>query len=131
MQGIPSLVILDAVSGQVVVSNNVARKEVHNACQRGEGSICDMFRGWLQNNVPAETIELLALLESSCCESSSVDVAEEDVISETYLTSTDYQLQLKARESLIAELMEDGLDRGEATEAARAVERAGRRVMGQ
>jgi nucleoredoxin len=118
VQGIPSLVILDAVSGQVVVPNNVARKEVHQACQRGESSICDMFRGWLQA-VPAETIELLSLLEASC----EPFVDEELLIPETYLTSAEYQSQRQARESLISELMEEGLDRGEASEAARAVER--------
>jgi predicted nucleic acid-binding protein len=118
VQGIPSLVILDAVSGQVVVPNNVARKEVHQACQSGEYSICDMFRGWLQA-VPAETIELLSLLEASC----EPIVAEELLIPETYLTSAEYQSRRHARESLISELMEEGLDRGEANEAARAVER--------
>jgi PUB domain/Thioredoxin-like len=118
VQGIPSLVILDTVSGQVVVPNSMARKDVHQACQRGEDSICDMFRRWLRE-VPAETADLLALLEASC----EPIVAEEVLIPEPYLISDEYQLQRSARESLISELMDDGLDTREATEAAISVER--------
>lgn len=115
VQGIPSLVILDSISGQVVVPNNVARREVHEACQRGEESICHMFRGWL-DRVPAETKTLLEILETSC--EPIADETNESLIPENYLFSEESRQQYATRESLIMELVGQGIDREEAREAA-------------
>jgi hypothetical protein len=65
VSGIPSLVILDAVSGQIVVNANQSRGEVVQACQGGDEKIERMWKNWL-TRVPAETSEILSMLELSC-----------------------------------------------------------------
>jgi nucleoredoxin len=67
VRGIPNFVILDAVSGQVVVPGDASRREVMQACQRGDEAIKAMFQDWLAR-VPAETTELVSMLEASCNE---------------------------------------------------------------
>jgi hypothetical protein len=72
LRGIPSFVVLDAVSGQVVVPANQSRQEVVNACRGGEPQIESMLESWL-GRIPAVTQELLSMLdlstrEASCCE---------------------------------------------------------------
>ena len=65
VQGIPSLLILDTVSGAVVVNASQSRNEVMMACQAGDQAIEAMFESWLQR-VPPDTIELISMLEVSC-----------------------------------------------------------------
>eukprot|EP00934_Nitzschia_sp_Nitz4_P008147 Nitzschia sp. Nitz4//scaffold374_size14026//5689//8782//NITZ4_008959-RA/size14026-augustus-gene-0.11-mRNA-1//1//CDS//3329549623//8137//frame0 len=67
VRGIPALVILDAVSGQVVVPPNDARNDVVRACQGGEETIEQMLESWFQR-VPQESKEILSMLEISCQE---------------------------------------------------------------
>eukprot|EP00429_Kryptoperidinium_foliaceum_P006015 CAMPEP_0176014200 /NCGR_PEP_ID=MMETSP0120_2-20121206/6700_1 /TAXON_ID=160619 /ORGANISM="Kryptoperidinium foliaceum, Strain CCMP 1326" /LENGTH=1189 /DNA_ID=CAMNT_0017347133 /DNA_START=97 /DNA_END=3666 /DNA_ORIENTATION=- len=67
VRGIPSLVILDAVSGQVVASANETRQSVAMACRGGERQIESLLDSWLQR-VPQETTEILSMLELSCNE---------------------------------------------------------------
>jgi Thioredoxin-like/PUB domain len=67
VRGIPNFVILDTVSGQVVVPGDASRREVMQACQRGDEAIKSMFQDWLAR-VPAETTELVSMLEASCAE---------------------------------------------------------------
>jgi len=65
VKGIPSLVVLDAMSGQVVVSAATSRKEVLEACHRGEEQIETLFHSWL-DRLPLETKEMTSMLELSC-----------------------------------------------------------------
>lgn len=64
VQGIPSFVVLDAVSGQVVVPASQSRQEVVNACRGGEARIEAMLESWF-SRIPASTQELLSMLELS------------------------------------------------------------------
>mmetsp|Transcript_3747 Transcript_3747/g.10330 ORF Transcript_3747/g.10330 Transcript_3747/m.10330 type:complete len:1064 (-) Transcript_3747:178-3369(-) len=68
VRGIPSLVILDAVSGQVVVNASASRNELVQATRQGEVGLERLLSEWL-NRVPAATIELLSMLEVSCQDS--------------------------------------------------------------
>jgi len=67
VRGIPSFVVLDSLSGRVVVSPDDSRKEVHQACQRGEQAIESLFKTWL-TKVPPETSSMLEILALSCSE---------------------------------------------------------------
>ena len=80
VRGIPSFVIIDAVSGQTVVPGSASRREVMEACQRGDVAIENLFRDWLQR-VPADTIEMMSMLELSCMEDQieTKDSTEEEV----------------------------------------------------
>jgi hypothetical protein len=64
VRGIPSLVILDAVSGQVVVPANQSRQEVSMASRGGDQAIESLLESWL-SRVPASTQELISMLELS------------------------------------------------------------------
>jgi peptide-N4-(N-acetyl-beta-glucosaminyl)asparagine amidase len=65
VRGIPALVILDSMSGQIVASVDQARTEVTLACQRGDDGIEDMFKNWL-SRAPEESQELFSMLQVSC-----------------------------------------------------------------
>ena len=67
VRGIPSFVVLDSLSGRVVVSPDDSRKEVHQACHRGEQAIEGLFKTWL-TKVPPETSSMLDILALSCSE---------------------------------------------------------------
>ena len=86
VRGIPALVVLDSISGQVVASIEQSRKEVAQACNRGDNGIEDMFQTWL-SRVPDESRELFNLLELS-----SAEVDDDDAVKSTqrnaYLTRT-------------------------------------------
>ena len=64
IKGIPSLVVLDAMSGQVVVNMADARGEVINACRSGDHKIDEMLQSWL-SRIPTESKEMMQLLELS------------------------------------------------------------------
>ena len=69
VQGIPSLVILDAVSGQVVVPASSSRNEIAQVARsRNQHAMAQLLHQWMQQRVPPATIELLQLLEASCHE---------------------------------------------------------------
>jgi hypothetical protein len=65
IQGIPSLVVLDAVSGNIVADASTARGEVIQACRFGETGIETLFKTWL-SRVPSATQEMIHMLEISC-----------------------------------------------------------------
>lgn len=69
VRGIPSFVVLDAVSGRVVVPASQSRQEVAIACRGGEQRIEGLLESWLER-VPPETQELLSMLELSIAEDS-------------------------------------------------------------
>jgi thiol-disulfide isomerase/thioredoxin len=65
VRGIPSLVVIDSLSGTVLTSPDECRRDVHKACQRGEEAIEKLFRDWL-DEVPVETKSMLDILALSC-----------------------------------------------------------------
>ena len=77
VRGIPSLVVLDAVSGQVVIPGSDSRREVMMACQGGELSIETMIATWFER-APPETIEMLSMLELSCQDHGEAEVENDD-----------------------------------------------------
>ena len=90
IRGIPSLVILDAVSGQVVVPANVSRNEILQASQgMGQmGALFELLQQWMYQRVPASTLELLQLLETSCNEHTvAVESDQDSQVATTATTS--------------------------------------------
>ena len=77
VQGIPSLVILDTLSGRIVVSPEESRREVHQACRMGEQAIEALFNSWL-DKVPAESKAMLDILALSCEESAAADSSSKE-----------------------------------------------------
>ena len=67
VRSIPSFVVLDAVSGEVVVSAEKSRQEVVTACRGGGLRIDAMLQSWL-SRTPASTQELLSMIEFSARE---------------------------------------------------------------
>ncbi|KAL7534242.1 hypothetical protein ACHAXR_005749, partial [Thalassiosira sp. AJA248-18] len=67
VRGIPSMVVIDSLSGRIVVSPDESRQEVHQACQRGEQAIERLFQNWLEK-VPEESKSMLDILALSCQE---------------------------------------------------------------
>jgi hypothetical protein len=122
VRGIPSLVILDAMSGRVVVSKDVSRREVIQACQRGEAAIESLLKDWL-DRVPTDSKEMLQMLEISCGEEAAAAKKVEPSVVNPYLVRKDVEgIVTQRTEELVAQLMADGLDREEAMEAAKAIE---------
>jgi len=119
VRGIPFFVVLDAVSGQVVVDGKSARREVMGACQRGEAAIEQLLEDWLRRT-PAETQEMIQLLEMSCNEEVAKDENDNGKL-EKYLkrepeSKEDKAARIKAK---FAELVKEGLSPNEA--AAKAI----------
>jgi nucleoredoxin len=77
IRGIPSLVVLDAVTGQVVVPANESRQAVGMACRGGEQAIETLLDSWL-DRVPMETKEILSMLELSCQEDDQNQTLKDD-----------------------------------------------------
>jgi Thioredoxin-like/PUB domain len=125
--GIPALVILDSMSGQVVVPNNQSRQDVMQACRSGDDAIKVMLeRSWLPR-VPAESQQLLDLLTMSSQVPPSRDVKSRPQTSplrSTYLVRQDYADRENRIQSLSLELVDEGMEPDEAREAALAVEAA-------
>lgn len=85
VKGIPFLVVLDPVSGQVVVPGSTSRQEFMGACQRGEMAIENLFKEWI-DRLPAGTKEIMNMLELSCSEDRVESGASDgNVESERYL----------------------------------------------
>lgn len=67
VRGIPSLVVIDSLSGRIVTPPDESRKDVHQACQRGEQAIERLLLNWL-DKVPMESKSMLDILALSCQE---------------------------------------------------------------
>lgn len=68
VRGIPSIVVLDTLSGEVILPGSRIRSEVMSACNQGSTAIETMFLNWL-DQVPTETKDVIAMLKESCLES--------------------------------------------------------------
>ena len=113
--GIPFLVIIDTVSGQIVSDGRSSRQEVMQACQRGEKAIEDLLESWC-NRVPPSTKEMLDLLQVSCVETKVEEIRNPKT--EAYLTrAADAKTRIKNNFTLLVE--EEGLSKNEA--AAKAI----------
>ena len=77
VRGIPSLVVLDTMSGRIVVSPDESRREVHQACTMGEQAIERLFNTWL-GKVPEESKAMLDILALSCEEANNGDKTDGD-----------------------------------------------------
>jgi hypothetical protein len=68
IRGIPALIVLDAITGAVVVSADRSRSEVVVACQAGEAAITELItKRWLQS-LPPESKTIMESLALSCAE---------------------------------------------------------------
>lgn len=68
VQGIPSLVILDALSGQIVVTKEQSRRDIMNACRGGDAAIEDLMKNKWLGSLSPETKDIYKTLEMSCQE---------------------------------------------------------------
>jgi nucleoredoxin len=87
VRGIPSLVVIDSLSGRIVVSPDESRREVHQACQFGEKGIERLFNSWL-DKVPEESKSMLDILALSCAEAGESTQSRETNKAETYIKRT-------------------------------------------
>ncbi len=76
VRGIPSLVIIDSLSGRIVQPPEESRRDVHRACQQGEGAIEKLFHKWL-DNVPDETKSIIDTLALSCQDQETIPTSEQ------------------------------------------------------
>ena len=129
VRGIPSLVVLDSVSGQIVVPPDRSRQMVHQSCQRGDDEIERLFQTWV-DLAPAESKSLLEILEVSCQEAEQGSAGVElRTNARKYLTRKPEesislsQDEFSARvKTIFSELVATGLGPNEA--AAEAIKRA-------
>mmetsp|Transcript_3126 Transcript_3126/g.4505 ORF Transcript_3126/g.4505 Transcript_3126/m.4505 type:complete len:1057 (-) Transcript_3126:831-4001(-) len=85
VRGIPSLVIIDSLSGRIVVSPDESRREVHQACQYGEKAIERLFHSWL-DKIPQESKSMIDILALSCAEADeTVQTGASNTKAEAYL----------------------------------------------
>ena len=124
------MVVLDAVSGQVVIPVSQSRSEVMRACQGGDLSIEAMMESWLERT-PPETLEILSMLEISCTDDLQNKAKNEGEQKNPYLVSDEPRSVSKAREAtttqyvqtrikeIFAKLVQEGIDANAA--AAQAI----------
>lgn len=64
IQGIPALIVLDTISGTVVVQKEQSRSEVVSSCQRGDEAIKHLFTNTWMNRIPSESQVISCFLYS-------------------------------------------------------------------
>jgi hypothetical protein len=112
VRGIPFFVVLDAMSGQVVIPGSQSRTEIMLACRGGELSIETMLATWMER-IPAESQEMLKLLELSC---ESIDKNGKNDKESPYLVQqTEGSKPATVLDSIKVQLVQEG---GEPTAAA-------------
>ena len=123
VRGIPSLVVVDSISGQVVVNNTESRALVVQTCQGGtDESICSMFSTHWLSKTPPESRQLLDLLAMSNDEISNTN---EEVLPTveccSYLFRDQFVEHQNRVEILAGQLLDDqdgDMDESEAYETA-------------
>lgn len=65
VRGIPCLVVLDAMSGQIVVNHDISRMEVSRACQRGDDAIAKLVKDDWMSRIPADSQAIMESLAAS------------------------------------------------------------------
>jgi len=134
VRGIPALIILDPISGQIVSSNEQSRNDLMRSCQRGDSGIEEMFKSWLKA-LPEATNELYNILELSCIvdkEEDNKSMSPEGPSNIDYLVRSEEPKFLQDRaqvdaavkvKELFTKLVEAGEDRN--TAAAKAIKLVG------
>lgn len=78
VRGIPSLVVLDTISGSIVVPAEHSREDVTKACRGGEESIEQLLENnWFQC-IPVESKNMMDVLKLSCVEDMDCDETEDE-----------------------------------------------------
>ena len=68
VRGIPALIVLDAITGAVVVPADQSRSEVAIACQKGDDAITELVTNrWVQS-LPPESKSIMESLALSCAD---------------------------------------------------------------
>ena len=125
VRGIPSLVILDSLSGQVVVPGTETRQQVMQACSRGDEAIKSMFQNEWLVRCPLESTQMIDLLAMSCSEVSDnkhIVCGDSDVL-RSHLIRKEWEEKKAKMKTLIEELVADGMEHAEAEEMALQVEK--------
>ena len=125
VRGIPSLVVIDTMSGQIAVSPDESRREVHQACSMGEQAIERLFNTWL-DKVPDESKAMLDILALSCQEANNADTTDGDAGCQN-LKADDYLVRKPETAEVIikkifTELVASGMTPNDA--AAEAIKRS-------
>lgn len=93
------MLVLDSLSGTIVTSPDESRRDVYQACQRGEDAIARLFHDWL-DKVSLETKSMLDILALSIETSSGTEIDKSsagNAKSESYLIrNTTHQEDAKA-----------------------------------
>jgi hypothetical protein len=120
VRGIPSLVVVDSISGHVVIDNAESRALVLQTCQGGsDESICSMFSTHWLSKTPVDSQQLLELLAMSNVEETDVCVDALPTFEFcTYLVRKKFMEQQERVEVVAAQLIEDNMDEVEAYETA-------------
>jgi Thioredoxin-like len=125
VKGIPSLVVLDSISGQIVIPNTESRSLVMQTVQCGaDKAIADMFStAWL-DRIPFESKEILSMLATSCrYETVGQEIVSTSPKVTSFLLRSTYIEKQQRIEMLTAQLIdEEEMDPDQAKEAAFAVE---------
>jgi hypothetical protein len=102
-----------------VVNGRDSRKEVADACHRGEDAIVELLQSWLQR-VPMESREIVELLEMSCKDYETTDDSTTDPKIDAYLKrpSLDMAALIKAKFTQL--VSDEGMNPNEA--AVQAIE---------
>jgi hypothetical protein len=131
IRGIPSLVIIDSISGQVVVNKAESRSLVMETCQAGtDDAICSMFNSNWLNRIPIESQQLLDLLSMSYINTNTSIEDNKNVNAQpktdelcSYLINKEYIDKHDRIKMLVEQFVEDEtMDFEEAYEAALQVE---------
>lgn len=132
VRGIPHLVVLDSLSGRIIVSEE-SRREVHQACNMGDQAIERLFNSWL-DKVPEESKAVLDILALSCQEDNvnadsndkTDDWTKQNPKADEYLTRTKKSANLEDQAAIVkkifTELVGGGMTPNEA--AAEAIKRS-------
>lgn len=132
MKGIPSFVVLDALSGRVVVPPDESRQAVAMACRSGEHAIESMLESWLER-MPHDSREMLSMLELSCEEEVESQKVDDKVIEYLVAKEKDSNPRTVDTAARIKEIFEKLVGEGSdpTTAAVKAIAMAGEEEGGQ
>jgi len=124
VRGIPSLVVLDSLSGQIVVPNTETRQQLMQACSRGDDGIKAMFQNQWLERCPVESKQMLELLAVSCRDAANGEKESygDSAVLRSHLIRKESEEKRARMASLIEQLVEDGMEHDEALEMAQQVE---------
>mmetsp|Transcript_17358 Transcript_17358/g.26215 ORF Transcript_17358/g.26215 Transcript_17358/m.26215 type:complete len:912 (-) Transcript_17358:287-3022(-) len=115
VNGIPCLIVLDAISGAIVVGKEDTRFEVGTACQHGNDSIKKMFSMW-SDRIPEESKEIVKTLKMACVREEDDEEEKNEASEAMHIEPTPQtQLELGARVNIIyTQLLAEGIQPNEA-----------------